>query len=218
MGLAAQGVDIVLERVSKTRPVTLYGACAYEFTREALTAAGPQAMQFGCSPDFDAYNMGARHTRVDPAALGTERGAWRFAGGHIHVGYKDVCDIPEYAAALFCDVTLGLALVVAGEQQGRRRDLYGMAGRFRPTPYGVEYRTPSNQWLYMNDLRDYASSASGVLSSVFHADSATQLRLFNEVPWKDVATIINTENRAEARQMLSWLSDSYRNLGFRNLI
>ena len=34
-----------------------------------------------------------------------------------------------------------------------RRELYGKAGAFRPKPYGVEYRTPSNIWIRSRDMR-----------------------------------------------------------------
>jgi hypothetical protein len=213
MVAATEGVNVVLRNLVRgAPPCELLSACSVEFAADALDAAGPQARQFGCSPDFDAYNMGARHTRVDPRALLTPTGAWRFAGGHIHVGYKNVTEMPEYVAALMCDLTLGLSLVLGGEVQGQRRSLYGMAGRFRPTSYGVEYRTPSNQWLYRHTLQSYLSVSSGGLVRIFRSPQETQVRLFNEVPWADVQHIINNELHGEARAMLSWLGRVYPEL------
>jgi hypothetical protein len=215
MEAATAGVAVVLHNLVPGSPrCRLHKACAVEFSAAALEAAGPQALQFGCSPDFDAYNMGARHTRVDPRTLMTDTGAWRFAGGHIHVGYKDVCSMPEYVAALMCDITLGMSLIIAGERQSLRRSLYGMAGRFRPTSYGVEYRTPSNQWLYSDTLRSYLGVGSGILERVLRADSATQVRLYNEVPWTDVSGIINGEDQTEARAFMGWLGRTYPELQF----
>jgi len=44
------------------------------------------------------------------------------------------------------DAYLGLPSVLF-EKDGMRRTLYGKAGAYRPTPYGVEYRVLSNFWL-----------------------------------------------------------------------
>lgn len=212
---ALLGVQTVLNHLKAGTPTcTIYPSCYVDFPAATLEAAGPQAAQFGCSPDFDAYAQGARHPRVDPGVLRTANGAWRFAGGHIHVGYKDVCEMPEYVAALMCDITFGLALVRGGEVQGPRRGLYGMAGRFRPTKYGVEYRTPSNTWLYSSRVRGFLGGAGAVLRNVLEAPQDVQVRLFNEVPWNDVREVINTENREEAYALLTWLDNSYKGLNF----
>lgn len=189
------------------------------FALTTLDAAGPQALQFGCSPDFDAYQMGAAHERVNPNVLlaGSVRGvdsAWRFAGGHIHFGYKDtVPDLPEYVATMFADLTVGLSLIVGGETQGERRKLYGIAGRFRPTAYGIEYRTPSNQWLYEGNVQDALHFGCEAFTRLLTADADVQQRVYNEVPWNDLRTIIGTENRHEANLLSSWLSSAYPNLG-----
>lgn len=216
---AVHGMHTVVSNLLPGAPHVLpYTGCYTEFTDAELVAAGPQAAQFGCSPDFDAYNLGARHPRVDPAALRTDGGAWRFAGGHIHVGYRHLTQMPEYVAALMCDLTLGLALTIAGERQGPRRSLYGMPGRFRPTKYGVEYRTPSNMWLHSDRLRDYLGAAGRPLHRIFAAEQDVQVRLFNEVPWNDVRAAIGTENGDEARAIAVWLNDAYPEVGFNSFV
>lgn len=216
---ALEGVYVLTNSLVAGAPAcSIYEGCAWEFPREVLISAGPQALQFGCSPDFDAYNLGERHPRVNPAALDTAVGAWRFAGGHIHVGYKDVCAMPEYVAALMCDLTLGLSLIGSGEAQGARRRLYGMAGRFRPTRYGVEYRTPSNAWLYRADLRGALMRGAEALSGIMTASQDVQVRLFNEVPWNDVQRAINAEVWNDARDLQAWLANTYKGLGFEAMI
>ena len=49
----------------------------------------------------------------------------------------------------FLDLMISIPTLVLDNGLGskRRRDKYGKAGCFRPTPYGVEYRTPSCWWL-----------------------------------------------------------------------
>jgi hypothetical protein len=217
LSVAVAGVGVVLRNLLTPGRYRLHRSNEHEFTLAELREAGPQAMQFGCSPDFDGYATGARHPRVSPDALLTDAGAMRFAGGHIHVGYKAKADMPEYVAALLCDLTIGLFLTMGAEKQGKRRQLYGMAGRFRPTKYGVEYRTPSNQWLYDERLRNYLNTGANMLVRVLSSPMDVQVRLYNEVPWNDVREAINTENTIEAQNIYAWVADAYSSIGLMRL-
>lgn len=62
---------------------------------------------------------------------------------HIHIGY----DNPNIDSSLwmvkYLDMYLGLPSVIHDNDK-RRRSLYGKAGCFRLTPYGVEYRVLSS--------------------------------------------------------------------------
>ena len=184
----------------------VYPSSSFLFEDRVLRDAGPQAMMFGCSPDFNAYEMGAPWPRVDPAALVRGNHALRFAGGHIHIGYKEVRDLPEYVACMFCDATFGLWLVMSGEAQMERRQLYGMAGRYRPTPYGLEYRTPSNAWLYNDALRDALLGAEQQFVRIMRRDPVSIHRLFNEIPWPDVRAAINDEDVRRAVALVDWIT------------
>src|SRR5687768_7585259 len=64
-----------------------------------------QAHIFGCSPDFNGHRGGEKYAPVDTSKLREGNGEWRFAGGHIHLGYQPR-GIPEYVAAQFADVFL----------------------------------------------------------------------------------------------------------------
>lgn len=104
------------------------------------------ARQLGCEPDFNAYTHKPNPT--PDAAVN-----FRTASGHIHIGWtneQDTAD-PEHIEACEMlveqlDSYIGLASVVL-DPISIRRELYGKAGAYRPKPYGVEYRTPSNAWL-----------------------------------------------------------------------
>jgi hypothetical protein len=84
-----------------------------------------------------------------------------------------------------------------------------MAGRFRPTRYGIEYRTPSNQWLYCTDYLNRLSAAANALVAIFSMPVSEQVRLYNEVPWNDVRDIIAREDQMSAQQLLNWAAGVY---------
>lgn len=170
---------------------TLAHTCSAVFPTTDLMEPG--AMTFGCSPDFDAYNAGAPHPRVDPRALKTNGGEWRFAGGHIHLGYSKE-DVPPFVAAQFADLWLGLPSV-RHDKQGKRRELYGKAGRYRPTKYGIEYRTLSNFWLFDPGLLAQVASHAEALA-VYLSNTPTKKlqRHHAEIPWNEIQTAIETEN------------------------
>lgn len=101
------------------------------------------ANRFGCSPDYNVYT-GEENPPVDAA----QAGLFRTASGNIHIGFDECDDHPSYRSNVIkaLDVHLGVPSVLL-EKDGERRRLYGKAGAYRPTPYGVEYRVPSNFWL-----------------------------------------------------------------------
>lgn len=102
----------------------------------------PRAQEFGCDPDFNAWENGRRNPR--PKASDQ---SLRSCGGHVHVGYKfkakkDVIKFIKY---------LDLFLLVPAQlmDNGKlRMELYGKPGAFRFKPYGTEYRSLSNFWIF----------------------------------------------------------------------
>lgn len=123
-----------------------------DFDPAYLETQPDEAKELGCDPDFCAYT-GLPNERPDGAVN------FRTAAGHIHIGWgADIpVDHPDHLA-ICCDLVkvldmwLGLPMLVI-DRDARRRELYGKAGAFRPKPYGVEYRTPSNAWLRNDGLR-----------------------------------------------------------------
>lgn len=108
-----------------------------EFSKDQLN--NRQARTFGCDPDFNAYT-GSANPRPR-----TENKLLRSAGGHVHVGTdKDIISLVRTM-----DLMLGVPSVILDKDEERRK-LYGKAGCFRQKPYGVEYRTLSNFWIWDN--------------------------------------------------------------------
>lgn len=164
-----------------------------------------QAQMFGCSPDFNAHRQGQAWPTITPEALIEDGGAWRFAGGHIHLGYE-VKGIPEYVVAALCDVWLGLPSIGLDEQ-GMRRELYGQAGRYRPTPYGIEYRTLSNFWIWSNSHASYfGRQALRLCEYISNPKIQEALQsMYAEIPWNDVQRAINTEDQTVAHDLLQYI-------------
>ena len=57
------------------------------------------------------------------------------------------------------DHTLGVYSVL-WDKDDKRRSMYGKAGSFRPKPYGMEYRTLSNRWIFNTDLIRFVYNAT----------------------------------------------------------
>lgn len=100
----------------------------------------PEAKLFGCSVDYNAYTQAP-----NPKPQG-ERTNLRSAGFHIHIGYND-CNVDTSLTLIkHLDAQLGVPSVIM-DTDTRRRSLYGKAGCFRLTPYGLEYRVLSSYFL-----------------------------------------------------------------------
>jgi hypothetical protein len=106
----------------------------------------PAAWVFGCEPDFNAWTG-----RTNPSPCSADI-TLRSAGGHVHIGFKNNPSKKEALNMIrAADIFLGLPSVEL-DKDTRRRELYGKAGAFRYKPYGAEYRTLSNFWIFSEEL------------------------------------------------------------------
>lgn len=113
-------------------------SCAV-FPKTELT--DPRALVFGCEPDFNAWTGEANESPL------ASNPALRSAGGHIHVETKEDPVLMVKAMDLF----IGIPSIMIDKGK-ERKQLYGKAGAFRYKPYGLEYRTPSNFWIFNDKL------------------------------------------------------------------
>lgn len=97
----------------------------------------PQAKLFGCDVDYNAYTG-----QANPKPKG-ERTNLRSAGFHIHIGYANPSINTSLGLVKYLDAYLGIPSILI-DRDTRRRTLYGKAGCFRITSYGVEYRVLSS--------------------------------------------------------------------------
>lgn len=142
-----RNLDKVMRQILEMVPdVEYYDHPTAEFGFEYIDAQPVEAKELGCEPDFNAYTKDV-NPRPDVNT------PFRTAAGHIHVGWTNGVDRlhPEHFEACctltkMLDFYLGVPSLLWDEDD-KRRKLYGAAGCFRPTHYGMEYRTLSNRWL-----------------------------------------------------------------------
>ena len=118
------------------------------FDKKELTH--PNALVFGCEPDYSAWSQ--RENRKPQA----KDENLRTCGGHIHVG----TDVNMIQGVKNMDLLLGIPSVILDDSPSSiaRRELYGKAGAMRPKPYGFEYRTLSNFWMFSDRLVEWIFS------------------------------------------------------------
>jgi hypothetical protein len=110
----------------------------------------PAALEFGCSPETNVYEMDTVNAPVCEAG-----NTFRTGGGHIHLGYLEGSTYPltdvmgRWWLTRLMDLFVGLpSILIDNDPTSQdRRKLYGGAGNMRPKDYGIEYRTMSNFWL-----------------------------------------------------------------------
>jgi hypothetical protein len=181
------------------------------FNREELTG---KALIAGCDPDYDAWEISDNI----PPYLGDNR--LRSAGGHIHVstplfgGYRESDDNPFIPNVETENPMEGIFLVrtmdrflgvpsVLMDKDTERKKLYGKAGCFRPKPFGVEYRTLSNFWIFDSELRRWAYNQTQKAVSQF-TNPEWREKLDLEHPLGSaIVKCINTNNREMAQEIIN---------------
>lgn len=170
--------------------------------------ADPRALVMGCDPDYDAYGDPTNNKRNPFTA--NDLGARRFAGAHIHVEYNTEA-MPAFVAARYLDLWLSLPMLRI-DRQGPRRQYYGLPGLHRPKPYGVEYRTLSNCWVFQGGtiMGNMASNALSFAKSTWSKDSlAVYQEAYTEIPWEEVQLAIKNEDTFAARHLLDHVRRQY---------
>lgn len=149
----------------------------HKFLVKQLTS--PQAQMIGCEPDFNAYAGGEQRTYEGTL------GQYRSCGGHIHLGGNFNC--PDFVAALFADLCLGIYAGMGPKASNNRTEWYGQPGIFRPKPYGIEYRTPDNQWTKNRDTTyNVAVWSIRLVQWLTRKEAAEIRRTFKQINWPRV--------------------------------
>ncbi len=135
-----------------------------EMTFDDIISGGEECLKSGCKPDLDAYTC-----EQMPPIQDYHRQEIVICGCHIHATIEqkirgDIGAISEIIR--LCDAFCGIPITMAygGKQDKMRRRFGGLAGRFRMTPYGLEYRTPGGTTLKYPAFTSLA--AAGVRTAI----------------------------------------------------
>jgi hypothetical protein len=129
-----------------------------------------EALIRGCSPDLNAYTEEANKTIPDDCDI-------HAAGGHIHIGgifVEEQTAQQRYKMSLrltrLLDKEVGVYSLL-WDKDSLRRQVYGKAGSLRLKPYGMEYRTLSNAWLFNKRITKFVyDGAAKAVESLFRGE------------------------------------------------
>jgi hypothetical protein len=168
----------------------------FELPPAVLFSAPKECVSLGCQPSMNAYGT-PQFSVDDPTQF-----PYRMAGGHIHFQTSDRSPEMQARMAKCMDFLLTIPTVgmFAEIDDPRRRQFYGRAGEYRPTSYGLEYRTLSNAWLGCPQvghiLMELARLAAGLAFTNF---SIEQAKLTDD----DVRSIIDSCDVSGARAVFT---------------
>lgn len=133
----------------------------------------------------------------------------RSAGSHIHIGFDDIVvpfnegELCNYEAdeqrstiVKFLDLFISIPLVLI-EPDNKRKELYGKAGAFRPKPYGLEYRTPSNYYLNSKEMMNWVYNNTHRAIDFLNDIGNIPTELANQI--RDT---INNNNKENAKKLI----------------
>jgi len=203
------------EAVQKAEPEARFNiAPVQDFGQEIMDAQPEEARELGCDPDFNAYTL-QQNPRPEGDAV-----TYRTASGHIHVGWgADIpVDHPDHMKICsdfikMMDIYVGMYMTII-DTSTERRNLYGKAGAFRPKPYGVEYRTPSNVWIVSKARRNtifwLTHAAVNSMRMGYSLDYLKGLRGTPIRSEEDIQNIINEGDYERAYAVLTFLRKAGR--------
>lgn len=142
-----------------------------EFDKEDWNRIPESAKELGCSPD---YNINGQENPNPSDKIYNI--PVRTAAGHIHIGWGNHLDISTGTSHFEDCIYVAKKFHVSGlfkpetDEEHKRLEYYGMHGSFRPKPYGVELRSPSNRWVpheitrrkMFNDVRSNVKHFMGI--------------------------------------------------------
>jgi hypothetical protein len=100
----------------------------------------------------------------------------------------------------FLDLIVGLVTLPLDNAPGskQRREKYGKAGCFRPTPYGVEYRTPSCWWLASSPTTSLVLGLARTAWNLLVWGLDDEFRKLTETPDGDIRAIVDEGDTKES--------------------
>lgn len=159
------------------------------FSEEFLKEVPYENVRLGCEPDYNGYTVRPNHPPSEASLM-------RTAGGHVHVGgffpqreerRKHMQDMAKLTRIM--DEEVGVYSVL-WDNDDKRREMYGKGGCYRPKPYGMEYRSMSNAWIFKPELVKF----------VFDSTMSAVKRFLEggDVAGEDARNIMNNSDRGNS--------------------
>lgn len=173
----------------QTQGLQFVNDSAVSFPEEELQ--NPAARMFGCDPDYNAWT---KQRNPPPKA---DDPNLRACGGHVHVGLDRTWTDEKKRTLVKC---MDLQISVPGvwmDKGIKRKQFYGKAGAHRIKPYGVEYRTPSNYWIWTPELIGW------VYDSTERAIEMADYGIDIDADANCIVEAINNNNELLARELVN---------------
>ena len=172
--------------------------------------------EFGCSPSHNAYTGEVRDS-ASICELHAQYPNIMMAGGHIHLGmpggahkknpvdtlvnYASVFEF-NYADIILIFEMLGVTLLNIAECSDPdlkpifkiRRKMYGVAGEYRITPYGIEMRSPSCAWVMSPEVTEMIYSAA--VMAYYTVFSGQYMELYDKIEPMKAIDAVNSSDMA----------------------
>lgn len=155
---------------------------AIHYDKDYFKSLPKHTKELGCDPDFNAYT-----SKTNPKPPADKVGTMRTGSGHIHIGWTKNADITDPNHVWDCELfTKAMDAVfkthsIFWDNDTQRQKLYGNYGAYRPKPYGVEYRVPSNAWLAKPILYPWLAKICLAVFNSLEAGTDTFARNFRYV-------------------------------------
>ncbi len=207
----ARCMKVIREKIGPENHIIMQPAVRVQ--KSVINSADPEAKIFGCLPDFNAYTL-----TTNTAEMDATRHPYRYAGGHIHIGISSPYikkTQNEYKIAKteeghieiikFLDLFVGIPSVLldSGKGSKERRAKYGKAGCFRPTPYGVEYRTLSCWWLKSPITLSLVYGLARIAWSIMASDDGKAETIKKQIKYNEeqIRNTIDSGDKKEAQRI-----------------
>lgn len=151
-------LKFINQRLGATDRYTVSCRITHTFPQNIWNDVPAKNKELGCDPDYNA-----RTNRMNKVPSAEAVGSFRTAAGHVAVGFvekgENLLDHGElgFEAARAVAYVLGLTyrkfVAANARKEQERRSLYGTFFSFRAKPFGVEWRAPSNSWLFHNEAK-----------------------------------------------------------------
>jgi Phage phiEco32-like COOH.NH2 ligase-type 2 len=143
---------------------------------DILKNGNEEHIALGCLPSMNAYEDSGIHVS-NPREL-----AYRFAGGHVHLGYDKDVKVNKVETVKNLDKILGIWAVGAAQNWDNpiRRKYYGKAGEYRQPKHGLEYRVLSNFFLSSPYIFEMVYEIARAVYRMSYQDSFLKLWLHDE--------------------------------------